>query len=212
MSNPIWLNEPTILLKHKQIKNIWPLSSMSHEDKINSITRLLILLSLIGYFLTSSFKMFYLSFITISILLIIFFIQNKKKSRKIPEGFSNSLTDNYEINKEDFSKPTPNNPLMNVLLPEIYYEPERKPAAPTFNKDVNNEINKSVQEFITKEFDVKDIDKKLFHDLGDKLAFDRSMIPFNGSPNTQVPNDQDSYQKFLYGNMPSRKENNTFSL
>ena len=175
MSNPIWIYEPTILLKHKYLKNIWPLSSMSHEEKINSITRLLILLSLIGYILTSSLKMLYLSFITISCLLVIFFIQNKKKLKEKPEGFSNNLTENYEINKESFSKPTPNNPLMNVLLPEIYYEPERKPAAPTFNQDVNNKINNSVQEFITNDFDDKDIDKKLFHDLGDKIAFDRSM-------------------------------------
>ena len=98
---------------------------------------------------------------------------------------------------------------MNVLLPEIYYDPERKPASPTFNEDVNNKINKSVQDFISNEFDDKDIDKKLFHDLGDKLAFDRTMIQFNGSPNTQVPNDQDSYKKFLYGDMHSRKENNS---
>ena len=51
---------------------------------------------------------------------------------------------------------------MNVLLPEIYYDPTRKPAAPTFNPQVEKEINNSVQEFVAKPFNDKNIDKKLF--------------------------------------------------
>ena len=58
----------------------------------------------------------------------------------------------------------------------------------------------------------KNIDKKLFNDLGEKFQFDRSMIPFNSAPNTHIPNDQNLFANFLYGDMVSGKEGNKFKL
>ena len=58
----------------------------------------------------------------------------------------------------------------------------------------------------------KNIDKKLFKDLGEKFEFDRSMIPFNSAPNTHIPNDQHLFANFLYGDMVSGKEGNKFKL
>ena len=220
MSTPIWINNPSILLKHKYLKEIWPSSNMTPEEKINSMTRLIILLTTIGYLLTLSTKLLYVATITVVLILILYFVQNNK-SKKSGEGFSNKLSgvypslttpEEYELNKNKYSTPSSTNPLMNVLLPEIYYEPERKPAAPTYNSQVESEINKSVKEFVGKEFGDKNIDKKLFHDLGNKIAFDRSMIPFNGTANTQVPNDQTSFQEYLYGGMISGKEGNPTAL
>ena len=62
MSTVIWLNDPTILLKYDKIKDIWPQPHMSSEEKVNAITRLVILLTLIGYLLTLSYKIFYIKF------------------------------------------------------------------------------------------------------------------------------------------------------
>ena len=58
MSTPVWLKDPTILLKRDKLKEIWPLSSMSSEEKINAITRLVIILTFIGYLLTLSGMIF----------------------------------------------------------------------------------------------------------------------------------------------------------
>ena len=220
MPTPIWINNPSVLFKHKYLKDIWPVSKMTPEEKINAITRLIILLSIVGYLLTFSFKILYIAIITITLILILYYLQKNKNPKKREEFINNisevypSLTnpENYELNKNNFSQPTPSNPLMNVLLPEIYYDPERKPAAPTYNVEVEKDINKSVQEFVGKEFDDKNIHKKLFHDLGDKIAFDRSMIQFSGTANTQVPNDQASFQDYLYGGMISGKEGNPTAL
>ena len=46
MSTSIWLNDPTILLKHDNLKDIWPLEKMSTEEKVNAITRLVIILTI----------------------------------------------------------------------------------------------------------------------------------------------------------------------
>ena len=43
--------------------------------------------------------------------------------------------------------------------------------------------------------------EKLFRDLGDNFQFDRSMIHFNSTANTQIPNDQKSFAEFCYGDM-----------
>ena len=50
------------------------------------------------------------------------------------------------------------------------------------------------------------IKKKLFKDLGDEIEFDRSMRNFYSTPNTKIPNDQEGFAKFCYGDMPSCKE------
>ena len=38
------------------------------------------------------------------------------------------------------------------------------------------------------------------------------MHSFYTTPNTTIPNDQDKFAKFCYGNMPSNKENNNINI
>ena len=52
----------------------------------------------------------------------------------------------------------------------------------------------------------------MFTDLGDAFVFNRSMIQYNATANTQVPNDQKAFQEYLYGNMISGKEGNPIAL
>lgn len=217
MSNIIWLNDPTILLKQDNISELWPTSKMTTEEKINAITRLVLLLTVLGYLLTLSFKIVYISVITLISIIVLYLIQtnvNSKKSAKntIREAFSNNLSKQYEENKSNFAKPNSKNPLMNVLVPEILYDPKRKEAAPAFNPDVEKTINKSVKEFIEKPFNDKNINKKLFNNVGDEMMFNRSMLPWNSMPNTQIPSDFNAYKEFVYGNMISGKEGHPQAL
>ena len=48
--------------------------------------------------------------------------------------------------------------------------------------------------------------------LGDNYMFEDSMHRFISNPNTQIPNDQEGFAKFCYGEMVSAKEGNEFSL
>lgn len=222
MSVPIWLNDPTILFKHDKLNELWPISEMTVEEKINSITRLVIILTLLGYILTLSLKIVSIGLITLISISIIYLLQNRidlKKKRK--EYFSNmlssvypQLTDpvEYQLNKKNYSKPNEKNPLMNVLIPEIHYDPKRKPAAPAFNTEVEKQINNSVKKFVEKPFNDNNISKKLFGDLSDELMFDRSMISWSSTPNTEVPNDQKAFQEYAYGSMISGKEGNPLPL
>ena len=51
-NNNFWLNDPSILFKKDQINYLWPKENMSKNDKLNAITRLVILLSILGFLVT----------------------------------------------------------------------------------------------------------------------------------------------------------------
>ena len=93
MSTSIWLNDPTILLKHDKLKDIWPLEKMSNEEKINAITRLVIMLTILGYLVSASAKIFYLGIITLGIIIALYYSQNNRFNKK--ENFLNRLSGVY---------------------------------------------------------------------------------------------------------------------
>ena len=81
MSTNIWLNDPTILLKQNKLNELWPTSIMTTEEKINAITRLIILLTFLGYLLTLSFKIIFIGLITLASIIILYLVQ--KNTTKI---------------------------------------------------------------------------------------------------------------------------------
>ena len=51
-----WINDPTILLNKNYITEIWPNNNYNLARKLNAITRTIIILTILGYFLTKSIK------------------------------------------------------------------------------------------------------------------------------------------------------------
>ena len=47
-STPFWASEPSILFKKEEILSIYPTDTMNFEEKLNAITRLVLLLTLLG--------------------------------------------------------------------------------------------------------------------------------------------------------------------
>ena len=117
----------------------------------------------------------------------------------------------YNSLKNEYTKPTPRNPAMNVLLTEIDDNPNRPSAAPSYNKKVGEEMDNKTQTFIENNFGDPNIDKRLFKDLADAYDFDNSMRTFYSTANTKIPNDQDAFAEFCYGDMISCKEGNGFA-
>jgi hypothetical protein len=93
------------------------------------------------------------------------------------------------------------------------YNPNKKPAPPSFNKNVNDNILKSAKQLVQEANpDQPDIADKLFNSMGDNLVFEQSMRQFNSNPNTTIPNDANAFAQFCYGSAISSKEGNPFSL
>jgi hypothetical protein len=197
-----WLHDPSILFNSKYIYDLWPKENMSRTQKFNAISRLIIFLTLLGLFISREYKILFTSLITLSCIIFLYYYLNKND--KFKENFSDENM--YEKYKHNFTNPNQNNPMMNVMLPEIQDNPDRKEAAPSYNKSVEKLINKNIQDVVKKNFNDEKIDERLFNDLGDKIQFESSMRQFFTNPNTSIPNNQKDFAEFCYGNMASCKD------
>jgi hypothetical protein len=224
MTTPFWTNEPTILFNKEYMLELWPNSNMNYEQKLNAITRLIILVSILGYILTMSTRIIFVGIITLVIIFVLFKMKKQKLTKEmLNEGFtvqSNEVTGMFDktlsttnpvtlesVLKSEFKEGTKRNPFSNVLLTEIMDEPDRKAAPPAFNPDVDEKITKDVKRSV--QFmnpDIKNTSKQLFGDLYQEFNLDQSNRVFFSTANTRVNSDQGAFGKFLYGDMPSAKE------
>lgn len=67
-----WTNDPTILFNKDYIFELWPTSSMCYEEKLNAISRLIILISLLGYIFTFSIRILIAGFVTLLVIFLFF--------------------------------------------------------------------------------------------------------------------------------------------
>jgi hypothetical protein len=81
--------------------------------------------------------------------------------------------------------PTAKNPFMNVLIDEIKYNPTRPLAASVLDPSVKI----TLEEFFRTDF---------YSDPTDVFGKTQSQRQFVSMPSTSIPNDVDSYQKWLY--------------
>lgn len=221
-SVPVWFEDPLVLMKHNQMTQLWPQDSMSRNEKINAISRLVILLTILGYALTRSIMYVVTGIATLSILGVLFFTSKKgegKNPTKV-EGFQsgslNAFSEKEEVLKPILKKsssnkvtmPTEDNPFMNVMLPEISTNPTRGPAAPAYERPIEKDINAKTKDAVMENFDDNEkIRKKLFSTLGDNLEFENmAQHNFYATANTEVPNNQKKFLEFCYGSLPSGKE------
>jgi hypothetical protein len=246
-STPFWLNEPTILFNKKYITSVWPSENMSSSEKLNAISRFVIAASLLGYLVTLNLKIILVAVVTLAVIAILYNVQRNQQAKdeskgaengngngngnggdndnqkdikakqKVKEGFANAML--YNELKDEYTSPQENNPMMNVLLPEISYDPNRSEAAPAYNPEVEKDLNNKTKDYVvdttfgdgTKK-QQEYIRRKLFSDLGDNYNFDFSMRNFYTNPNTTIPNDQGGFANFCFGDMISAKEGNDYAL
>lgn len=199
-NDTFWIDNIFILFRKDKIMNVWVDKSHSTGENLNAITRLVLIMTFLGFIFTRSMKIILTSIITLLIIVVLYKTQKQKiKKEKLQsimkEGFSNP--EYYNVVKEHYTQPTKENPLMNVMLTDYVDNPERKPAAPSYTPSVEKEINASFKE---------NMDKKLFRDLGDEIEFENSMRNFYTMPNTTIPNDQETFLKFCYGNPASCRD------
>lgn len=219
MTTQFWSNEPTILFNKDYIFDLWPTSAMSYPEKLNAITRLVIIITILGYILTVSTRILVVGVVTIGIIFALFKIRKEKLTKEmIIENFnsnSNSfnkkpVTQERYINpatlesvlKSEFKEGTKKNPFSNVLLTQINEDSERKSAPPAFNVDVDENITKNVKRSIQMmNPGIKNTNKQLFGDLYQQFELDNSNRAFFSTPNTRVENDQSAFAQYLYNDM-----------
>jgi len=175
MTTPFWFNDPTILFNKDSMLQLWPTANLTFEAKLNAISRIVIILSLLGFLFTRKAHFLIIGAITLAIMVSLYKFRKEKIVKDLTqqvEGFrsegskgskgsfgskdfnngsiASSLNTTNPVTLEtllrsDFHPTTKKNPFGNVLLTDIMDQPDRKAAAPSFNPDVYDDINSSVK-------------------------------------------------------------------
>ena len=176
-----WINDYTVLFKKEELQ-FWIHDTMTTDEKLNTITRIVILMTVGGFIMTQALNLIWIGLVT----LIAIVLYQRTLGGK--EMFSQLMTSKTE--------PTQKNPLMNVLLPEINGDPRRAPAE-RYNEETHEKIMDSVKEML---------DPRIYAGKNNEMELEYSMRNFYTTASTTVPNDQKGFSEFCYGNMTSQKD------
>jgi hypothetical protein len=207
--------------QYNEMFEIFPTNKMTFERKVNSIIRLILLLSVIGFLLTRSITFIVSGVVTVGAIMVLYFYKKNKEKAKSgsssnPEPTVPSVVEGFQeikdqpamdsVMQSQYVENTKTNPLSNVLLTEYTDDPLRKPAAPAFNpvvaEKVTNNVKKAVQSL---NCSIENTNAQLFGGLYNQFDLDQSNRSFYSTAITTIPNDQGAYASFLYGTMPSGK-------
>ena len=163
MTTPFWSNDPTILFNKDNITQIWPTQQMTFEAKLNAISRIVILMTVLGFIFTRNWNLVIIGIVTLAIIFTLYKLRKQSLVSSLikKEGFSVNpsmqpsalspapmLTDPVTLKsvlRSSFHPTTKKNPFGNVLLTDINDDPNRLAAAPSFNPDVYDDIDKAVK-------------------------------------------------------------------
>jgi len=219
MTIQFWVNEPTILFNKDYIFELWPSTNMCYEQKLNAISRLIILLSILGYILTMSKTVIIVGMLTLAVIYVLFTMRKKKLTKATLENFEvkgNEVTGMFDKNPKSYVNPVTldavlstefkegnkKNPFSNVLLTQIMDEPDRKAAPPAFNVDCEQDITKNVKRSVQMmNPGIKNTSKQLFGDLYQNFLLDNSNRVFYSTPNSKICNDQGAFADYLYSDL-----------
>jgi len=197
---PLWTNKLSILYEKKYIFEIIPNKQFDFNRKLNSLLRLSIYYAIIVYlFDNKKSNMFYIPFVV--------GIATYVLSRRYRETFLN-VTNEQLMNDiqtgEDLIKnlegscktPSKDNPFMNPEISDYNTTNMEEPACSSYN-------NKGLQNYSDKIFN-----ESLFRDVNDLFGKGNSQRQFYTVPGNSIPNDQDTFAKWLYATPKTCKEGN----
>jgi len=207
MAIPFWFEDPLILLKQKYIMELIPKNEMSRNQKLNAVMRVVLGLTIIGYAISRRTAILISAFLVGVISIVYWWNGSRYEKEAIKEGLEAMNQTRFSTPELELTKPTKDNPMMNIRVNDILDNPTRAPALPSFDPKVEKEINDKTKDFVTEQFnsDPK-IRELLFSDLVETIKFDDSMRNFHSMPSTSLPNDQGAFAQFCYGDQPSCKE------
>ena len=72
MTKSFWLNNPKILFDKKHIGELWPTKDLDYTDKLNAVTRLVMILAIFGLITGNYMKILMATFVTLVIIVIMY--------------------------------------------------------------------------------------------------------------------------------------------
>ena len=179
-----WYEDIMVLFKFNRVTEFFPTDDMTIEEKLNSIARLSIYVSLILSAYCSNSKYLYIAIVTMLLTVMIY----TNGSTTITEKFTDVT----------YVKPTLNNPFMNILPDDYITRPNRD----SLNK-ANSYINTGLNNYMDDKYNYN-----LYKDADDVFDNNTTQRQFYTMPVTTIPNQQTKFAKWLYATPPTCKEGN----
>ena len=200
MDDLIWYDDIISFFNSEKAFDIYPTGNMTYNEKLNSILRFSIYFSIIVYLLRLNKKVFLLPVFFSILTFILKKINNSSKSfeeKYLNDTDKSSKESNEKENDDKCVTPTENNPFMNVLISDYSNNVERNPAC----NIEENKIKKAIK---------SNFEKRLYKNLDDIDDVENSFRQFYTTSSTTIPNDQESFAKWLYfSEEKTCKEGNT---
>lgn len=189
----IWYNDFKVLFNQNAL-SIIPINTMTVNEQYNAAMRFSLYFSILVYILSKGVNK---KIFIVPILTTLFTIISSKSEKylKNKEKYKNDV-DLYDDDEDDddgdshnngtfCTKPTKDNPFMNVMISDYTTNPERKGAC-----NYNNNISKKIKDIYF---------EKTYRDVNNIFDTNNSFRQYYTMPNTTIPNDQIEFAKRLYG-------------
>jgi len=208
--DPFWGDNFSILFRQDRLVEFVPSVDMNTNERLNSIARFGIYAGLLLTMYYGNLIPIYGSIFVLGTTLFLHKNQNNFLGEMInQEPFDGTSIDLVrEKRLEDLgiessigmdevgnlcTKPTDNNPFMNILVPEYHEHSAKRPEAcsvedPEIQKDMNDKFQIN-----------------LYRDVGDLFEKNNGQRQFYTNPITTIPNDQKGFANWLFGNSASCK-------
>jgi hypothetical protein len=178
-----WSHNLNILFDKKRLIEFIPTSDMSQEEKLNALARLSVYSGIVLFVYTQQLWTLYVPILGMFFVLFLYKMSRKQRDEHSRDPTPDLKDDSIHIKPPFCTPPTRNNPFMNVLMNEWGDNPTRPAACeyPGVQQETNDHFNYDLY---------KDID-----DLWEKNNGQRQFFTM---PYTTIPNDQNSFAKWLY--------------
>jgi len=176
---------PNILFDSKRLLEFYPNKNLSANRRLNAIARFLIYFGLL-YFFASGYSIILLLMVFALYLLATYQSMNKSVKQKQQTGGECLLTENMKLDRI-CTLPTKDNPFMNPTVNEYLTNVDRPPACPITEPEVKSRVNDLFMD-------------NLYLDIDDIWEKRNGQREFVTQPNTQIPNDQEGFARWLFDN------------
>ena len=175
-----------------------PRDGMTFNQKLNSVVRLALYVSMIHFLMFNETSVFTVTACTMIVTILYHYSKRESYSNPsiIRPADKHKLGKDTAVSELQCTKPKKENPFMNVLINEYTENPGRNPAC-----DVEDGI-------VKKRMDDSFHNDDTYREIDDVFDRKTSFRQFHTMPNTQIPNKQDHFAKWLYDTGESYKEGN----
>lgn len=186
----IWYNDIFNFFDINNMMLFYPTSDMEYSEKLNSIMRMVLYITIILYSLKNDLRVFII-LIVVAVVIYIMYTSEGNKEKYLDRA--NNTYAKYGIEKNDddvenvrCTRPTRENPFMNVTMNEYAENPKREKAC-----KINDKVNEYIDEYFNED---------LFRSVDDIYNKNASERQYYTMPVTEIPNDQEKFAKWCYGN------------